>query len=329
MTRALRPLIRVLGAPLAALAVTVLRLSSRRVGIALLYHSIAESSRPPEEDIVPPHPPELFGGQVRHVGRWYRVVDSTELLEAVASRRRGERFPIAITFDDDVPYHVAVALPILRDVGTCATFFLCGASLERPSAFWWERLQRAFDVDPVAAAQIVRARSTRELPSLTGIRELAQIIEHMEVDDREEVGRALGELVGPDPDSAGIGREDVRTLADAGMTVGFHTLRHDPLDALDKDDLAEALTKGREQLSFAAGRALDAIAYPHGRTNHRVADAARAAGFSVGFSAQGLPVGPDDDPLLVPRITPSYRSTGHMALHLFLVVLRAGHRGAT
>jgi peptidoglycan/xylan/chitin deacetylase (PgdA/CDA1 family) len=107
------------------------------------------------------------------------------------------------------------------------------------------------------------------------------------------------------------------------MTVGFHTLRHHPLDSLGATSLATALHDGRDRLETLAAAPVDTIAYPHGRTNGTVAAAARDAGFRIGFSAQGLPVRPGDDPLLIPRITPSYRSVGHFAVELVLRLLAA------
>jgi peptidoglycan/xylan/chitin deacetylase (PgdA/CDA1 family) len=322
--RLLDPLIRAFGAPAAGFAVFALRLSGRRAGVVLLYHAVAEPRQPPELEIQPPHSPRLFGGQLRHVRRWYRVVEAAELFNAVTSRRRGARFPVAVTFDDDLPEHVSVALPILSHEQVPATFFLCGASLERPFAFWWERLQRAVDAGSAGVRDLVAGRAPG-LPASPHVRELAETIEGMTPEDRDAVACDLGEIVGSDPESAGLRAAGICALVDGGMAIGFHTLRHAPLDALDDERLVEALTAGREPLEACAGHRLDTIAYPHGRADGRVADAARAAGYRVGFSADGLAAAPWDDLLLVPRVTPSYRSTGHFAIQLLLrlVAVRA------
>ena len=55
-----------------------------------------------------------------------------------------------------------------------------------------------------------------------------------------------------DPPDAGLRAEDVRTLADAGFEVGFHTLRHDPLPQLDDEALRRAMVDGRAELEGAA-----------------------------------------------------------------------------
>ncbi|HET7046025.1 MAG TPA: polysaccharide deacetylase family protein, partial [Gaiellaceae bacterium] len=262
-------LIRAFGEPLSGLAAAALRLTARRVGVAVVYHAITDETQHGEREIVPPHPPRLFEAQLRHLGRWYRIVGATELLDAVAARRRGERFPVAITFDDDLREHVEVTLPILRRRGATATFFLCGVALERPRAFWWQRLQRALDAGLQEVEGLVAARSSPPLEQGSSPRRLALAVELMAPDDRDAVAGELEQLLGPDPADAGLRAADVRSLVDAGMAIGFHTLRHDPLTLLSDERLADALRSGRTRLEDVVGHGLDAIAYPHGRADGR------------------------------------------------------------
>ena len=65
--------------------------------------------------------------------RVVRIVRAEDLPAMVAARRRWHRFPVAITFDDDLASHVRLALPALTRLGVQATFFLTGATLEGPS----------------------------------------------------------------------------------------------------------------------------------------------------------------------------------------------------
>jgi peptidoglycan/xylan/chitin deacetylase (PgdA/CDA1 family) len=255
---------------------------------------------------------------MRHVRRHYRVVSAETLLEAARARRRGEKFPVAVTFDDDLACHATVSLPILRRVGAAATFFLSGASLERPFAFHYERLQRAFDTRVPDVASIVlgaEAGSRR-----WRLHELGLRMEQMNPDERDAASARLAEALGPDPPEAGIRSEQVRELVEGGMTIGFHTRRHDSLAWLDDDRLQRALTEGRDELAAAAGTPLRTIGYPHGRADGRVADAARNAGFTAGFTIQEVAVTPGDDPMLLGRVGPSLRSAGALAIQLALAL---------
>jgi peptidoglycan/xylan/chitin deacetylase (PgdA/CDA1 family) len=216
-----------------------------------------------------------------------------------------------------------VALPILRRAGVPATFFLCGASLERPFAFWWERLQRAFDLHADEVRGLVGGSALGA--QAASLHEFGAIIEAMTPEERDQVSARLTHTLGPDPENAGIRADDVRKLASSGMEIGFHTLRHDPLPSLDAAALARALSDGRDMLEAVAGRRLSTIAYPHGRADRRAANAARQAGFEIGFTGERQAVGPESDPLLLGRLGPSYRSIGHFALQIAWMLI-AGSR---
>jgi peptidoglycan/xylan/chitin deacetylase (PgdA/CDA1 family) len=276
------------------------------VGVALVYHRVGEPPGDLRRELLPALGSKLFDAQVRYLASRYRIVAASQLLEAASARRPGDRFPVAITFDDDLRSHVETAAPILARAGATATFFLTGASLRAPHRFWWERLQDALDRD----------LDLSELglpPTDGGIHELGRTIEALTVQELEDLDRALRGLVGPDPDGAGLRAGDVERLSADGFEIGFHTHRHQRLPPLADDELARAMEEGRGELESVVRRGLTTIAYPHGRANRRVATAARAAGFSAGYTGGGGPVTPESDPLLLGRVSPSYASVGELA----------------
>jgi peptidoglycan/xylan/chitin deacetylase (PgdA/CDA1 family) len=140
---------------------------------------------------------------------------------------------------------------------------------------------------------------------------------------RDRVSERLLELAGPDPPESGLRRSDVEALAAAGFEIGFHTRRHDRLPELPDDELADALVTGRAELAAAAGADTRVIAYPHGRSDPRVAAAARSAGFDIGYTDLPRVVKPGDDPLLLGRLLPSFLSVGRLRSQLAKVLVRA------
>lgn len=311
-------LLRAVGRPSAFALERLARLSGRRLGVALVYHRVGDPPGDLGRELVPALGASLFSAQVRHLSLRYRLVPSSELLQAARTRRRGERFPVAITFDDDLSSHVQSAVHLLDSAGVTATFFLGGASLYAPQRFWWERLQLAVD------RGLDLSSALPELPAggRAGIHALAEAIESLPSRERREVDAALRSLVGPDTADAGLQAEDVEHLARSGFEIGFHTRRHDRLPPLEDDELAAAMREGRAELEQIVGKPLRTIAYPHGRADARVAAAARAAGFETGFT--GLPglVTHDADPLLLGRLSPSYSSVGELAYELAWTLLR-------
>lgn len=317
--RALHPAVAAAGRPVAGVIERALRLSSRRVGIALLYHNVESVRGDPKRELVPAHGTRLFEAQMRYVERRYRVVHADQLMSAALARNPGDRFPIAITFDDDLACHPSVVAPILTRHGATATFFLTGASLTEPFTFWWQWLQRAVD----EGLEVRLGREKEDGPGRRrSIHELGREIQRMTPAERDLLSAELAGKLGDGPWTDGLPAEGVQALVASGMSIGFHTRRHDPLPSLDHEALDLAMRVGRDELEAVAASRLTTIAYPHGHVNARVADAARGAGFEYGFTTRVEPVAPSSDPLLLGRVIPSHRSVGHFALQLVSTLMR-------
>ncbi len=286
----------------------LVRLRAPGVGVAVVYHRLAERTGSLAAELLPPIHVREFARQVEVLARQYRLVRATELPAAADERRRGEPLPLAITFDDDDLSHLEHAAPVLRAAGAPATAFLCGASLDAPGRFWWDDLQHVVDAGlPLPA----------ELPA--GLHAAAERITGMGAAAREAVSAQLATLAGGPPEA--LDAAAVAALA-ADLEIGFHTRRHHPLDTLDDEELSRALVEGRAALEQAADAPCRAIAYPNGRADGRTSDAVRGAGFDVGFTTAGRPLRAGADVLQVGRFEPRSRSLGHFALRLAVAGLR-------
>jgi hypothetical protein len=109
------------------LVVAVVRAAADgRVGLALCYHRVGDPQGRAGWALVPALGTRLFADQLRHVRARYRLVRAGELAEAIATRRREQRFPLAVTFDDDLAVHAGETARLLRHLDLPATFFLGG-----------------------------------------------------------------------------------------------------------------------------------------------------------------------------------------------------------
>jgi peptidoglycan/xylan/chitin deacetylase (PgdA/CDA1 family) len=321
--RVSRRLLRSIALLLAGSLAPLLRLSSRRAGVALVYHSLAARTGVPELELVAPHGSGLLEAQLLHLTRTYRLVSAEDLPCAVAHRRRGERFPVAVTFDDDLSSHVRLALPILLRHGVQATFFLTGATLDGPQSFWWQRFQHALESDPKRLAELLASVGAEQAAvDPSAIHDLGRFIELLDPAARDTLDAALRDWFDV-PLEPGVSADEVRALVDAGMAIGFHTRRHHVLPRLDDPALNAAFEEGRAQLEKSVGERLTIVAYPHGQADGRVSETARRAGFETGYTGVAVAVGPDDDPLLLGRLTPSHCSARHLALQIVAALLRA------
>jgi peptidoglycan/xylan/chitin deacetylase (PgdA/CDA1 family) len=301
------------------------RLSAVQSGVVIVYHRVGGAVSGDEDlEILPAVGSAAFERQLRHLRRRYDVVPAADILERAGTRRRRRRFPVAITFDDDLPEHAGVALPALQRAGVTATFFLTGAALDEPRSFWWEDLQRAIDGRLATAAQVPHVDVAAALErSPRAILQVAGEIVRLAPEQRAEVAVALRDAAGPAPAESGLRARGVRALTEGGCTVGFHTLRHDVLPALPDPQLGRALEEGREALGAAAGTPIQLIAYPHGKADDRVAAAARSAGFALGFTTARGAVSAETDPFRIPR-TVADLSAGALALRLARLVAARG-----
>jgi peptidoglycan/xylan/chitin deacetylase (PgdA/CDA1 family) len=319
--RARRHALRVFGIPLAALLRTLAECFDAGAGVALVYHRVGEPAGDVRRELVPALATSVFAKQTEHLASRYDVVDASNLIRAAEARRRGGHFPVTITFDDDLPSHLDVSAPLLRSAGVTATFFVSGASLDGPRQLWWERLQAAYDrgLDLTAIRPDAKGAAS--------IHDLARWIQNLPPRERDEVDARLVELVGQDPPDSGLQRGALRALAHLDFEIGFHTRRHHMLTTLDDQELSEAMRLGRSELEQIVERPLRTIAYPHGAGDRRVADAAREAGFAAGFTGVPSAVTLSSEPLLLGRVSPSYRSTGEFAFDVAWTLLRGAFSG--
>jgi peptidoglycan/xylan/chitin deacetylase (PgdA/CDA1 family) len=332
--RILRPL-RARCAPLELLAVAHgLRLSRRRVGVAIVFHRVEPVATDPGSQLAPALAASVFARQVAMLRAAFQLVPASALAPAIRERRRGERIPLALTFDDDLACHASVSAPLLHRARAPATFFVAGAAMDpQHTWWWWEQLQVA--VDGGAASSVLTATAAPAAVAAAwtgrpdGIHAVAEAIKQLDPDVRDELAGRLARTNGSAAaqlDHA-LSEDGIRTLAGSGFEIGFHTLRHDYLPVLDDGRLAQALSGGRAELEAVVGRPLVAIAYPHGGADPRIADAARAAGYRAGFTTQATAATADDDELLLGRIECSYRSARDLAGRVLDALRWAGTRG--
>lgn len=283
----------------------LMRFSENKLGLSLVYHRLALTHGHRSVDLVPALGIGSFERHLWVVRRAFAPVHASELPAAVRNRRRGQRIPLAVTFDDDLGSHVRLARPALVTRGVTATFFVCRTDGYR---FWWELLQDAVDQGLVERAlggetvpEAVRAAWT-EAPG--SIHHVAAAIQALAPSVRDAVAARLKAVLA----SAGVvgepslGAEDLRALSAAGFEVGFHTRRHDFLPSLDATAMSAALRDGHRELCELTDQRVRVFAYPHGGVDEKVAEATDAAGFHAAFTTEAGVIGSDHDPMRLPRL---------------------------
>ena len=196
--------------------------SADAIGLILMHHGVARAPGKPG-DLLPPLGLNGFESQLQHLSRHYEVVPLTALSSRVRARSPGEPLPVAITFDDDLACHTEIVAPALERFGFHATFFLTGATLEGPSAFWWQDMQAIRDRGPAAWTEM-RRRLADDWPwagleSADG--DLTLAIENSPPEQRDAISARLRELPQPSPWNPGCRRPASRSSSTAASRSAF------------------------------------------------------------------------------------------------------------
>lgn len=268
---------------------------SRRKLLALTYHRVISRSDWPHAG----HPPNAlfddeFDAQMAFVARRFNALGGQQL-RSVIEGARPPNYSVVITFDDGYENNFTHALPILQRHGLHAVFFVTSNLVgSDEGAFWFDRLDHVLK----AATWIQVREAIKELDGELGncqtAREMrgefkrlsharqSQVLERLEskfhvlncVDDNPALYRSMTWY-------------QVRALAQAGMTIGSHTVNHQILSAVDPDAALAELVESRRKIEAEVGEACWCFGYPNGqRQDFRESDekAVAQAGYLCAFT---------------------------------------------
>jgi peptidoglycan/xylan/chitin deacetylase (PgdA/CDA1 family) len=283
--------------------------------LVLVYHRLGHPSAAGCE-VVPSVPVDVFRAQLQALGEVVDLVTIDEILAedgrrswAAAGRRRPA---VAVTFDDDLPSHADQALPVLRDFGVPAAFFLSGRALHGCGAYWFQRLEALLIAygEPRTAALLGLPKARAGGLAVT-------------CEGNSDMRRRVSELAADLPTPEILERDAITALGAAGMTVGFHTIEHDIVPSLDDASLDAAVSRGRADLAAATGGAVRYFAYPHGKADPRSAAAVRRAGFDAAFTGRPQPVRSGDDRYRLGRWEPGALGVDDLLVNMAVRLHRA------
>lgn len=85
-----------------------------------------------------------------------------------------------------------------------------------------------------------------------------------------------------------LDKSEIKQLAAAGVKFGSHGHSHRDLTSLSDEELKQELEYSRQLLAAVTDQKIEYIAYPFGRYDARVEEAARKAGYRNGLAATGV-----------------------------------------
>jgi len=231
---------------------------SRKVAI-LCYHAVVDDNDNNYTAKTISISKAAFESHVRYFAAKYNVISLDEAIEAL---RTGRSFPVnavVFTFDDGYAdnFHAAEILAQYKATGT---FYLTAACIDRTDPFWLSEITKALLTTQAAQFSInVNGESftlqlSSEKEKWYAVRHLVKLVKNNNRETREEIRKQLREQL-TDISAEKINDElmltwnQVKEMAEKGMTIGAHTMTHlnlpnaDPADAHYEIAESKALIK--------------------------------------------------------------------------------------
>ncbi len=250
---------------------------------------------------------ESFRSQLRLLKKHYNVISPGEFMLWLRKSQELPEKAILLTCDDGLLNHLSVMLPILQQEKLKSLFFVTGSSLGNTREMLWyvelylllkqaQPQDEPLGVHGIVIPKISDDARQRQSVWISLLKSLSQCDAAARRSFLEEAAARFGLQTSwkmrylEDPclrDRFQLLRlPELKQLADAGMTIGAHTLSHPALAAQSLELARGEIAECRKGLGQSVGREVWAIAYPFGdpgSVGAREFKMAEEAGYECGF----------------------------------------------
>ena len=273
---------------------------------------------------------QTFSWQMRVLAEHFNVIPLTEAIKYLQSGKLPTR-AACITFDDGYADNAVIALPILKQWGLTATFFVTTGFLD--GGIMWndaiiEIVRKVpgtiLDLRKIGLNRhVIRSIEDRYETALS----LISMLKYTAQEARNDQLRAIGDITGIKmPRGQMMNNTHVRELRNAGMDVGAHTVSHPILTALDDKQARREIAEGKEHLSEIIREPVRLFAYPNGKPGEdydaRHVSMVRDLGYSGAVSTVWGAARRTSDLYQLPRFTPWDKTANRFGIRLLQNCLR-------
>lgn len=292
--------------------------------VVLTYHGVYPRGYAPRDPVLDGNlvTAKSFVRQIQLLKSEYNLITPAEFRDWLSGNCDLPPRSVMLTCDDGLLNAFIEMLPLIRELGVVFLFFVTGASTgTQPGMLWHEQLYLwllhsrskislqtpwrdtpylAEDADNVRSLWIELVERLSTVHSGTRAQILASIGTQIGISENWESEYSQNEALRSR--FFMLDRDQLRQLAEAGMTIGAHTVSHPMLSKMKEENVLAEISDSKTKLEQLFGQEIWAFAYPFGTSQavgKRESTMARLAGFECAF--MNLENG-ERDPFMFPRI---------------------------
>ena len=300
--------------------------SAARLSV-LIFHRVLPVVDPLFPDEIDSSRFDLICGWLKS---WFNVLP----LDVAVAHLKAGTLPAraaCITFDDGYADNFHIALPILQRHGLTATFFIStgfldGGRMWNDTIIETVRTLAGATLDGVSAG-LGRYRLDSITQSQQVIGEIISKVKYLEIAERIKITETLAHAAPAAlPQNLMMTSAEVKSLFQAGMQIGAHTVSHPILARLNDEEAKREIQNSKVFLEELLGERVGLFAYPNGKPGEdyspQTVDVVRQLDFDAAVSTAWGVTSTGNDLFQIHRFTPWDKSKGKFGLRL-LANLRA------
>ncbi len=245
--------------------------------------------------------PDVFRRQLQFLKSHYRVIHPDDFRAWI--EKGGEQnkpLPprsVLVTCDDGLVNALTDMLPVLQSEGVACLFLVTAASCsDEPGMLWYEELYHLMRARPLPPhlrlplEEDIESESSGTFHSRwwSAVRHASRLDAKTRTDWMSKVRNHCGPVRALSSEKRWrlLRLAELKQLAEAGMSIGAHTLSHPVLSLCSDEEARREIQESKIKLEHALGRPVWAFAYPFGNPStmgERELRLAREAGFACAF----------------------------------------------
>lgn len=293
-----------------------------------IFHRVLSS----QDQLFPDEPDVIrFNQTMEWIKKWFNVIPLNSAVHQLGKKTLPPR-AAAITFDDGYADNYTNALPILKQHGLSATFFIATGFLNG-GRMWNDTVIESIRACKTSRLDLDHLNlGTLNVGTIedkrVAIGNVLKSIKYLPMNDRETMVHRIAEAATVSlPNNLMMTNAQVVAMRDAGMQIGAHTVSHPILARTELSVARQEISDGKMLLEALLGEKIALFAYPNGKKGEDYleehANLTRQVGFDAAVSTDWGAASSNTDLFNIPRFTPWDKSKTRFGLRAINNLLRS------